>query len=63
MNCPINEQTGDGKPVGRCYFHLEDGHTCPRHGDVTPEVARFEQEGRLTLENELRERRGQPKLG
>ena len=62
QNCPINEQTGDGHPVGRCYFFLEDGRNCPRHGDVEPEVRRFEQEGKLTMENDLRLRRGQPIL-
>lgn len=50
MNCPINEQTGDGTIAGRCWFHLPDGKTCPRHGDVTVEVKRFEETGKLTLE-------------
>ena len=62
-NCPINEQTGDGALVGRCWFYLPDGHTCPRHGDVTPEVEQFLREGRLTKENDLRARRGQAALG
>lgn len=61
-NCPINEQTGDGVPVGRCDFYLSEGKTCPRHGDVQPEVAHFDHTGELTLENELRKRRGQPIL-
>ena len=63
MNCPINEQTGDGVPVGMCYFHLPDGKTCPRHGDVSVEVARFESTGKMTLENEQRKRLGKPLLG
>lgn len=33
-NCPVLERTGDGHPVGRCWFHLPDGKTCPRHGDI-----------------------------
>lgn len=32
-NCNVQEKTGDGKPVGRCWFHLEKG-VCPRHGIV-----------------------------
>lgn len=62
-NCPINEQTADGVTVGRCYFYLEDGNTCPRHGDVSLEVERFDRDGVLTLENDLRARRGEPQLG
>jgi len=30
MNCPINEVTGDGTPIGRCEFHLHF-NVCPRH--------------------------------
>lgn len=62
-NCPINEQTADGATVGRCCFHLADGHTCPRHGDVGPEVTQFEEGGRLVLENDMRRRQGRPLLG
>lgn len=51
-NCPINEQTGDGVVVGRCWFSLENGVTCPRHGDVSKEVQTFNKTGKLTLENE-----------
>ena len=50
-NCPINEQTADGVAVGRCWFHLPDGKTCPRHGDVSKEVAYYKQTGRTTLES------------
>lgn len=32
-NCNVMEYTGDGRPVGRCWFYLKDG-ICPRHGDV-----------------------------
>ena len=58
MNCPINEQTADGKTCGRCWFHLPDGVTCPRHGDVSVEVAYLNVTGHTTLENEMRERKG-----
>ena len=63
MNCPIKEQTGDGEVVGRCWFHLPDGKTCPRHGDVSVEVEFFEATGKTTLENKQRERLGMPLLG
>lgn len=58
VNCPITEQTADGHNVGRCWFYLPDGKTCPRHGDVSDEVARFEATGRGTLENVMRNRKG-----
>jgi len=63
MNCPINEQTGDGHNVGRCWCYLEDGVTCPRHGDVSVEVERFNETGKCTLENEMRKRKGLKLLG
>lgn len=63
MNCPIIEQTYDGVPCGRCWFHLPDGRTCPRHGDVGEEVDRFVQDGHLTLENVMRKRKGKKLLG
>ena len=50
MNCPINECTADGTMVGRCWFHLEDGKTCPRHGDVSDAVKLFLKTGELTKE-------------
>ena len=49
-NCPINERTGDGVHVGRCWFHLPDGKTCPRHGDVSEAVRHFESTGKTTPE-------------
>lgn len=58
MNCPINEQTADGEYVGRCWFHLPDGKTCPRHGDVEEEVRVFRRSGSLTRENIMRVRKG-----
>jgi len=33
-NCPVIEQTADGVEVGTCTFYMEDGKTCPRHGDI-----------------------------
>jgi hypothetical protein len=54
MNCPINERTGDGRLVGRCWFHLEeqDGrYICPRHGDVTKAVEHFKETNELTPES------------
>lgn len=54
MNCPINETTGDGVHVGRCWYHLENSK-CPRHGDVTAAVKTFEETGKLTSENVIRE--------
>ncbi len=49
-HCPINEKTGDGVSVGRCWFNLKDGYICPRHGDVAQEVAVFQTTGKLTPE-------------
>ncbi len=63
MNCPIDEQTADGDLVGRCYLHLPDGKTCPRHGDVGPEVDRFNKTRVSTAENVMRSRKGLPLLG
>lgn len=63
MNCPINEQVADGHNVGRCWYHLPDGKTCPRHGDVEVEVKHFEETGKCTLENKMRERKGLKLLG
>lgn len=63
MNCPINEQTGDGVAVGRCWFYLPDGVTCPRHGNVATEVEHFQATGNLTVENTMRKRQGRPLLG
>jgi len=51
-NCPIREQTADGVPVGRCWFHLKDGKTCPRHGDVSKAVEYYKDTGRTTLEED-----------
>lgn len=48
-NCPINEVTGDGVTVGRCWFALKE-NICPRHGDVNAAVLHFERTGELTKE-------------
>lgn len=58
MNCPIIERTGDGTPVGRCWFHCPDG-ICPRHGDVRTYLERLP---KLTDENDMRRDRGLPLL-
>lgn len=50
MNCPINERTADGDLVGRCWFYLPDGVTCPRHGNVSEAVEVFNRTKRLTAE-------------
>jgi len=62
-HCPILEQTGDGTTCGRCWFFLEDGKTCPRHGDVEREVIRYRLGHGLTIENKYRQRRGLIILG
>ena len=63
MNCPIIEQTADGDRCGRCWYHLPDGKTCPRHGDVHKEVEQYERTGITTLENVMRKRKGLSQLG
>ena len=59
-NCPINERTGDGIRVGRCWYHTGDNGICPRHGDVREYLVRLPA---LTDENEMWQDRGEPKLG
>lgn len=52
-NCAINECTGDGTHVGRCWYTLErvgDAFICERHGNVTEVQQRFAETGRLTSE-------------
>lgn len=48
-NCPINECTGDGIYVGRCWSRCSDG-ICPRHGDVSKALEHYLETGRLTKE-------------
>jgi len=50
MKCPILEFTADNVFVGRCCHHLPDGETCPRHGDVSIEVAHYVETGKCTPE-------------
>jgi hypothetical protein len=52
-NCPVNEVTGDGIHVGRCWFSLKDGKVCPRHGDVSEAVKYYELTGSLYSETKL----------
>lgn len=33
-HCPVMERTGDGAPIGRCWFYLDKSDICPRHGYV-----------------------------
>jgi hypothetical protein len=42
---------------------MPDGFTCPRHGEVKEEVLRFQESGKLTLENDMRKRKGLSLLG
>lgn len=63
MNCPINERTGDGVLVGRCWYYLPDGVTCPRHGDVSKAVALFQESGKLTPERMPQPKCEKPKEG
>ena len=51
LHCPIIEVTGDGYPCGRCWFFLQDGKTCQRHGDVSIEVEQYDKTNQLTMEN------------
>lgn len=56
-NCPILEETGDGRPCGRCWYWLGKAGICPRHGDVTKWRDRYVKTGRLTPEREMRQAR------
>lgn len=33
-NCPVGDRTGDGKSIGPCAYYLQNGTTCPVHGEV-----------------------------
>jgi len=50
--CAVRERTADGTPVGRCYFHTENG-VCPRHGNVSMVQEEYVRTGRLTDEGDL----------
>jgi hypothetical protein len=56
--CAVRERAGDGRSVGRCYFHVENG-MCPRHGDVGAVQAHYAMKGQLTDEIDLYEARGE----
>lgn len=60
-NCPIIEQTADGVTCGRCWHSLQNDN-CIRHGDVSVEINRYRAGKGLTLENEMRKRKGQSML-
>ena len=53
-HCPIRERTADGVSVGRCWHHAPDG-LCPRHGDVSAELAHYRATGKLSEEHWYRE--------
>ena len=55
--CPIREFTADGVNVGRCWFHLSGGKTCPRHGNVSEAVERYKATGKLTDDSRELQRR------
>ena len=46
-NCAIRERTGDGVSTGRCWHHLQDGKTCPMHGDVSAQMAEYRRTAQL----------------
>lgn len=50
--CPIRERTGDGTPVGRCFYFCPDD-ACPRHGDVSGPLKRYRETGETTDEKDL----------
>lgn len=52
-NCAINEQTGNGRVVGRCWFYVGEKDVCPRHGDVKAPMDRYRATGKLTLERDF----------
>lgn len=51
-SCAINEQTGDGVSVGRCWFYVDDDGCCPRHGDVKAVMTHYNKTGKLTKESD-----------
>lgn len=57
-SCAVNEETGDGVPVGRCMFFVGDNDQCPRHGDVGEVMRRYRETGKLTREREFRAGKG-----
>jgi hypothetical protein len=51
--CAVRERTADLVSVGRCWFNLEPGDVCPRHGDVREVMQRYRSCGKLTDELDL----------
>jgi hypothetical protein len=51
--CAVNERTGDGRSVGRCWFDTKPDGRCPRHGDVRAVQNNYKATGRLTDEWDL----------
>jgi len=51
-SCPIRERTADGDAVGRCWYYTGNEGKCPRHGDVSAALTRFNETGELTDEND-----------
>lgn len=54
QSCAVNEETGDGTPVGRCMFYVGDNDMCPRHGDVHAVMTVYRLTGKTTRESEFR---------
>lgn len=55
-SCAINEETGDGTPVGRCWHYVGDDAVCPRHGDVKAVQEHYVKTGKLTRERDHKTR-------
>jgi hypothetical protein len=51
--CPVREHTADKKSVGRCWYHLKEGHICPRHKNVDLAVKMFKESGEMTNDFDL----------
>lgn len=52
LNCAIIEVTGVGNSVGRCWNFVGQDDQCPRHGDVSKEMVKFRDTGKMTREDE-----------
>lgn len=57
-NCAVRELTADGKPFGRCWYHLKSGTICPTHGDVSDVQKTYREFGALTS---MKRRKHEPK--
>jgi len=49
-NCVINQRTGGGVLVGRCWHTLYQAKVCPIHGDISDAIKHFKKTGELTKE-------------